>query len=185
MSRLLMVLSWLHVACAESPVSATISTNSVKIAPSRLQSDAIPDLWTASTAYSQGDMAVYGANLAQTADGTITAGTCYMATLADTSSTNAPTHTSGDTLDGATTGVVWRAISTNVKIKPASRIGIEVISLSTNYVYLSVGSAAVAGKGITLTGVGSSWTPIPITQDAIYAISGSTNETVTIQEILK
>lgn len=182
---ILMVISCVHVGYTEEPVSFTISTNSVKIAPSRLQEQSIPSLWVTSTSYTQGQMVVYGANLSQAGSGRIRAGTIYMATAADTSSTNAPTHTNGDVRDGETTGVVWRAISTNPKVKPAERIGIEVTSLSTNRVYLSVGSNARASMGISLTGVGGSWSPIPVTQEAIYAISANTNETVTVQEILK
>jgi hypothetical protein len=87
----------------------------------------------------------------------------YWAVTAGTT-TNTPANLTGDS---TTDAIVWRVISSG------ARMGLCLVNGSTNTVFLSVGTPAVASKGIALIGLGAKWEPNPVPQSAIYAINGS------------
>ena len=178
---ILAIFNLVHIACAEDPQNVSVGTNVVCLAPSRLQSQAVPSKWLTSTAYSQGDLVIYGADFAETATGTITDGQVYMAASSGTSSTNAPVHTNGETSDGT---VTWRHITTGANLKPVPRVSVDVVSLSSNYVYIGTSPNITTSKGIPLTSIGSSYFNNK-TQLAIYAIAASASNSVRVQECVE
>lgn len=161
---ILIMIMAIPAIAQDYPVSAVISTNSIVIAPDRRDNRAIDSNWVHGTAYSQGDRVIS------------TNGLLYWAVTAGTS-TNAP---SGVTADFTADALTWRYIPTDSRSRPIPREILEIVSLSSNNIFFAVGFGAVVNKGIVLTGSGGSLTYNG--QYALYAISASTNETITIQD---
>lgn len=153
----LLVLLTVGSAFATAPASQTVGTNSVMVVPRKPLS--YTD-WTASTAYAQGACVKSGFYY-------------YFAVVAGTTSTTAPTHTSGEATDGT---VTWRQVSQNrrqgvvVSIKTAS--GKADLSLAN--------TPAIADGGIRLSGEAHSlvFSVDDNFQGEIHAISATTNDVV-------
>jgi len=179
---ILAIFSLLHVAHSEDGQTMTISTNLVKIAPSRLQSQTKATAWATNTVYAQGTLVLAGADFAEDVLGNVTDGQVYMAAVGGTSSNSPsiPVHTNGEVVEGT---VTWRHITTGQNLKPVPRLAASIISLSTNQVTFGTSPNLVAGAGDILTGVGTSWSPP--SQAALYSRAGTTGNGITITEYLQ
>jgi len=126
---------------ASAPTSFTLTTNSITILPDRSRQTASE--WTTNTVYAEGDY-VANTNYSSSRPQRI-----YFALNAGTSGTNRPVHLNGDVSDG---GVTWRRVISGL------RKGFVIVLSNTNgTANLGVDHPAVAGKGILLTGQGSSF----------------------------
>jgi len=175
---LIVIMLYAGISYADDPLSYTVGTNSIKIAANRSKTQSIPSLWVTATSYSQGALVLFGTNITFDAQGVPSDGTIYMALAAGTSSNIAPTHSSGTVSDGV---VSWIFIPTGRNQRPIERLGLDVVNLSSNVIYVSVGADAEDVSGAALTTYGSSFSLNPVTQESIHVIGATTNLTVAVQ----
>ena len=144
-----------------APATFTVGTNSVMIAAPRMVT---AKSWVAATAYAQGDMVRSTAH---------TDRVYWNVTTNAAAAVTCPDHISvmTDVTDG---NITWR------RIVPRERMGIFITAEAGN-VWLSIGSAAVATRGITLL-EGAMLQEDSKLQGAVYAISTG-DVTVLTQEL--
>jgi hypothetical protein len=144
---------------ADPPCGTTVSNRSVTIAAARLVSAA--PAWAASTVITQG---WYRAGVGDRV---------YMATTTGTTGATEPSHPSGEASDG---GITWR------RAMPLARHEINVVNVSTAWVYIAVAPApAQLAKGIALAPSGGSWTSTSY-QGEVRAIGRGHGLEVTVSE---
>jgi hypothetical protein len=160
---------------AESPLTFTVGTNSVKVDVDRDKHQTIPTAWVSASTNTQGSVVLWGPEISIDGHDVPSKGSIYMTYTNMVSGTNGPTH-----IVGISGSFVY--INTGSDQRPVERKGISIVLLTSNAALsVSVGTTAEIGKGEVLTHYGSSWTLDPVSQDPIYCVANKAGVVISLQ----